>query len=72
MHISIAQGNRRPHDRLQAAKFASEASIAVVDQIPIFTHFKHYKTPDGKVHFEKFLDRVSVCIATPYLHSIVP
>ena len=38
MPISIAEGNRRPHDPVQAAKFALEAGVAVSHQIPILTH----------------------------------
>ena len=37
IHISVAEGNRRPHDPVQAAKFASEAGV-VSHQIPILMH----------------------------------
>jgi hypothetical protein len=33
--ISVAEGNRRPHDPVQVAKFASEAGVVVRHQIPI-------------------------------------
>ena len=29
MDISVAEGNRRPHDPVQATKFASEAGVVV-------------------------------------------
>ena len=35
MPISVAEGNRRPHDLVQAAKFASEVGVEVRHQIPI-------------------------------------
>ena len=43
MPISVAEGNRRPYDLVQAAKFASEAGVVVRSQIPIFPHWIHYK-----------------------------
>ena len=33
MPISIAEGNRRPHDLVQAAKFASEAGVVVRKEV---------------------------------------
>ena len=38
MRISVAEGNRRPHDPVQAAKFASEAGVVVRKEVPILTH----------------------------------
>ena len=35
MHIYVSEGNRRPHDLVQAAKFASEVGVEVRHQIPI-------------------------------------
>ena len=43
MRISVAEGNRMPHDPVQAAKFASEAGVVVRKEIPILTHWKEYK-----------------------------
>ena len=43
MPISIIEGNRRPHDPVQATKFASEAGVVVRKEIPILTHWKEYK-----------------------------
>jgi hypothetical protein len=40
MPISIAEGNRRPHDPMQAAKFVLEAGLLVKHQILILTHWK--------------------------------
>jgi len=51
MPISVAEGNRRPHDPVQAAKFASEAGVVVRHQIPILAHWKHYKKPSDVVHY---------------------
>ena len=41
--ITIVQGKRRPEKPVQAAKFASEASIAIRQGVPIPTHWKEYK-----------------------------
>ena len=60
MLISIAEGNRRPHDPVQAAKFASEAGEVVTRQVPILTHWKGYKNETGVVHYKNFVDRLSV------------
>ena len=68
MPISVAEGNRRPHDPMQAAKFASEAGVVVRHQIPILMHWKHYKMP-GTVQFEKFVDRLNVCMGISSCHS---
>ena len=36
MPISIIEGNRRPHDPVQAAKFALEVGVVVRHEVPIF------------------------------------
>ena len=38
MPISVAEGNRRPHDPVQAAKFASEAGVVIRSEVPILMH----------------------------------
>ena len=38
MSISVAEGNRRPHDLVQVVKFALEGGAVVRHQIPILTH----------------------------------
>ncbi|PUZ44817.1 hypothetical protein GQ55_8G157000 [Panicum hallii var. hallii] len=50
MPISVAEGNLRPHEPVQAAKFESEA-------IPILTHWKEYKAESE--HFDGFVGRLS-------------
>ena len=35
--VTVAEGNVRPHDPMQGAKFASEASVIVRGQVPILT-----------------------------------
>ena len=37
MPISVAVGNLRPHEPVQATKFASEASVNVRSQVPTLT-----------------------------------
>ena len=41
--VIVVEGNLRPHDPLQAAKFASQAGVIVRGQVPILTHWKEYK-----------------------------
>ena len=62
MPISVAEGNRRPHDPLQAIKFVTETGVIVRHQIPILTHWKHYKKPSGVVHYRNFVDRLTICM----------
>jgi hypothetical protein len=62
MPISVVEGNRRPHDPAQAAKFASEVGVLVRHQIPNFMHWKHYKKPSVVVHYRNFVDRLTVCM----------
>ena len=38
MRISVAEGNRRPHDLVQAVKFASEEGVVVRKEVPILVH----------------------------------
>ena len=38
MPISVAEGNRRPHDPVQAAKFALEVVVVARHEVPILTH----------------------------------
>ena len=62
MPIFVAKGNRRPHDPVQVAKFASEVGVLVRHQIPILMHWKHYKNPSGVVHYNNFVERLTVCM----------
>ena len=62
MPISVVEGNRRPHDLVQAAKFASEAGVVVRHQIPILTHWKYYKKPSGVVLYRNFVERLAICM----------
>ena len=66
MPISVAEGNRRPHDPVQAAKFALELGVAVRHQVPILTHWKRYKKPSDVVHYKNFVDRLTVCMGILY------
>ena len=58
MRISVVEGNRRPHDPVQAAKFASEAGVVVRSQVPIFPHWKHYKLCIE--HLNEFMAKLSI------------
>ena len=58
MPISVVKGNKRPHDPLQVAKFASEVGVVVRSQVPIFPHWKHYKRQIE--HLNEFVAKLSV------------
>jgi hypothetical protein len=70
--ISVAEGNRRPHDPVQAAKFALEGNKIVLSKTPIFKHFKEYKIKENLSIFQNFTNRLTVCMGIPSLHSTVP
>ena len=46
MSISGVKVNRRPHDPLHAAKFASEAGVVVRSQVPIFAALETLQAKD--------------------------
>lgn len=56
--ISVAEGKRRPHEPVQAAKFASESGVVIWDSIPILPHWKEYKK-NNKI-YEHFVGGLSV------------
>ena len=66
MRISVAEGNRRPHDPVQAAKFALEAGVVVRKEVPILMHWKEYKEEKpGAVYCTRFVERLNVCMGIP-------
>ena len=66
MRISVAEGNRRPHDLVQAAKLASEVGVVVRNEVPILTHWKEYKgEKPGAIHCTRFMERLNVCMGIP-------
>ena len=69
MPIFVAKGNRRPHDLVQATKFASKVGVVVRYQIPIMTHWKHYKKPSSVIHYRNFVERLIVCMGILSWHS---
>jgi hypothetical protein len=58
MPISIQEGKRRPHEPVQAAKFASEAGVVIRDRVPVLTHWKEYKK--NEQHYDNFVKKLSV------------
>ena len=60
MPISVAKGNRRPHDPVQAVKFASEVGVLVRHEVPILMHWKHYKKPSGVIDYKNFVEGLTV------------
>jgi len=65
MSVSVAEGNRRPNDPVQAAKLASEAGV-IINGIPILTHWKEYKKDENYYN-----NLVGMLAVSAYLHSIV-
>ena len=63
--IHILEGNRRPHDAVQAAKFASEATIIVRKEVLIFTRFNEYKLHENVEIFSNFKNRLAVSMGIP-------
>ena len=63
MRISATEGNRRPHDPMQAAKFASEVGAVVRKEVPILMHWKEYKgEKPGAIYCTRFVERLNVCM----------
>jgi len=58
MPIAVAEGKRRPHEPVQAAKFASEAGVIIRDKVPVLPHWKLYKNDDE--HYNNFVGKLSV------------
>ena len=56
--IAIAPGNKRPHEPVQAAKFASESGVVIRDKIPILPHWKSYKNDDK--YYKEYVSKLSV------------
>ena len=66
MRISVAEGNRRPHDLVQASKFASEVGVVVRSEVPILMHWKQYKGKrPGAVYSKRLVERLNVCMGIP-------
>jgi hypothetical protein len=58
MPIAVAEGKRRPHEPVQAAKFASEAGVIIQDKVPILPHWKDYKGDEK--YYKDFAAKLSV------------
>ena len=56
--IAIAQDKRRPHEPVQAAKFASESGVIIRDKVPILPHWKLYKKDDK--YYNDFVGKLSI------------
>jgi hypothetical protein len=68
MRISVAEGNRRPHDLVQAAKFASEVGVVVKKDVPILTHWKEYKGGEARRHLlHKIYEKTKCMYGYPLL-----
>ena len=62
--ISIVAGKSRPHDLVQAAKFASEGGIVVRHEVPILTSWNLY--PNDQT--DSFMSRLSVSVCPHSLY----
>ena len=58
MPISVAEGNLRPNEPVQAAKFASDDGVIIRSQVPTLTHWNQYM--EQTEHFDGFKGRLSV------------
>jgi hypothetical protein len=68
MRISVAEGNRRPHNPVQTTKFASEAGVVVRKEVPILTHWKEYKgEKPGTVYCTRFYGKDKCMYGYPLL-----
>eukprot|EP00267_Zea_mays_P057129 XP_023157165.1 uncharacterized protein LOC103639934 [Zea mays] len=55
--IAVEEGKKRPHEPVQAAKFASEAGIIIRETMPILTHWKDYK--DDQKYYNSFVSQLN-------------
>jgi len=70
MPISVAEGNLRPHEPVQAAKFVLEVVVIVRSQVSSLTHWKQYMKPIE--NFDGFMGRLSVsAYILVLLHSTI-
>jgi len=58
MPVIVAEGDKRPKEPVQAAKFASQAGVVVRSELPILHHWKEYKKDES--HFKEFMGKLSV------------
>ena len=56
--IAVEEGKKRPHEPVQAAKFASEAGIIIRETMPILTRWKDYK--DDQKYYNSFVSQLNV------------
>jgi hypothetical protein len=56
--ITVEEGKKRPHEPVQAAKFALEAGIIIRENMPILTRWKDYK--DDQKYYNSFVSQLNV------------
>ncbi|XP_020398948.1 uncharacterized protein [Zea mays] len=56
--IAVEEGKKRPHEPVQAAKFASEAGIIIRETMHILTRWKDYK--DDQKYYNSFVSQLNV------------
>ncbi|XP_023157744.1 uncharacterized protein [Zea mays] len=57
LSIAVEEGKKRPHEPVQAAKFASEAGIIIRETMPILTRWKDYK--DDQKYYNSFVSQLN-------------
>ncbi|KAL5647139.1 hypothetical protein ACJX0J_041494, partial [Zea mays] len=55
--IAVEEGKKRPHEPVQAAKFASEAGIIIRETMPILTRWKDYM--DDQKYYNSFVSQLN-------------
>jgi len=62
MPVLVAEGDMRPKEPIQSAKFASQVGVVVRSELPILHHWKEYKKDDS--YFKEFMGKLSVSTFT--------
>jgi hypothetical protein len=56
--ISVNEGEKRPHEPMQAAKFASEVGVIMRESFPVLPHWKDYKKDEQ--YYKTFVSQLYV------------
>ena len=62
MPVVVGEGDKRPKEPIQAAKFASQAGVVIRSELRILRHWKEYKKDDS--HFREFMGKLYVSTFT--------
>jgi hypothetical protein len=56
--IAVEESKKRPHEPVQAARFASEAGIIIRENMAILTRWKDYK--DDQKYYNSFVSQLNL------------